>query len=118
MHTVAPSPVPELLTHPSTALQLMVLSLLPKMEDANSLPPVTARACLPYWLEAAGWAAALMSDATAAAMGRLPSTERDEHSVHMLSPVSLPICSDVAVTTVTFRFCTSGASGRQLQSPG
>lgn len=33
------------------------------------------RACLPYWLETVGWLAAMLSDATAAGMGRLPSLE-------------------------------------------
>ncbi len=58
-------------------VQAMVLAdLLPKWtKAAASLPAATARACLPYWLEAGGWAAALMLDATAAAMGRLPNTE-------------------------------------------
>ncbi len=46
------------------------------MEEASALPAAVARACLPYWLEAAGWAVALLSDATAAAMGRLPATPR------------------------------------------
>ncbi len=78
-----------------------MLTLLPKLKDADALPPATARSCLPYWLEAVGWAAALMSDAAAAAMGRLPAAERDKHSVHTLSQVGLSICSDVAVTTVT-----------------
>ncbi len=38
-------------------------------------PAATALACLPYWMETAAWAAALLSDAMAAAMGRLPSSE-------------------------------------------
>ncbi len=45
-------------------------------EDASGLPAATSRACLPYWLEAAGWAVGLLSDATAAAMGRLHATPR------------------------------------------
>ncbi len=61
-----------------------MLSLLPAPEHADSLPAATARACLPHWLEAAGWAAALMSDATAAAMGRLPSTRREGVPMHAL----------------------------------
>ncbi len=44
--------------------------------DTAVLPAATARACLPHWLEAAGWLAGLLSDATAAAMGRLPATPR------------------------------------------
>ncbi len=39
------------------------------------LPTSTVQACLPYWLETAGWAAAVLSDAAAAAMGRLPATK-------------------------------------------
>ncbi len=39
------------------------------------VPPATACACLPYWMEMAAWAAALRLDATAPAMGRLPSAE-------------------------------------------
>ncbi len=62
-------------------------SLLPTTEHADSLPAATARSCLPHWLEAAGWAAALMSDATAAAMGRLPSTRREEASLHIMQGV-------------------------------
>ncbi len=69
-------------------------SLLPKWEFADSLPAATARSCLPYWLETAGWAAALLSDATAAAMERLPATVRTR-SEHVLSTVGLPVCNDV-----------------------
>ncbi len=58
-------------------LQGLVLALLPA-ECWDSLPAPTARACVPYWLEAAGWLVALMSDATAAAMGRLPAAQRPE----------------------------------------
>ncbi len=43
--------------------------------DAGQLPTATARACLPYWLEAGGWAAALQADAVAAAMGRGPTAQ-------------------------------------------
>ncbi len=57
------------------ALQKLVLVLLVPDEWA-SLPVATARACAPYWLEAAGWLVELLSDATAAAMGRLPATKR------------------------------------------
>ncbi len=46
---------------------------MPIAVGAEALPVVTARTCLPYWLEAAGWLEAILSDATAAAMGRLPS---------------------------------------------
>ncbi len=45
------------------------------VRPALTLAPAIARACLPYWMEMAAWAAALLSDATAAAMGRLPSSE-------------------------------------------
>ncbi len=44
----------------------------------------TVGAYAPYWLEAAGWLAALLSDATAAAMGRLPSTKRPDTPRSML----------------------------------
>ncbi len=50
---------------------LQLLSLLPLKGGPGSA--ATARACLPYWLETAGWLAALLADATAAAMGRLPA---------------------------------------------
>ncbi len=43
--------------------------------ELPSLQEATARACIAFRLEAAGWLVALMSDATAAAMGRLPSTK-------------------------------------------
>ncbi len=53
----------------SGALQpLMLLHVTGGWESA-----ATARACLPYWLETAGWLAALLADATAAAVGRLPA---------------------------------------------
>ncbi len=45
------------------------------MSPALMVAPATARACLPYWMEMAAWAVALLSDATAAAMGRLPFSE-------------------------------------------
>ncbi len=54
-----------------------MLDLLP-VEYWDSLPAATARVCAPYWLEAAGWLTALMSDATAAAMGRLPAVQRPD----------------------------------------
>ncbi len=41
----------------------------------SALPVAAARACLPYWLEAAAWVVALATDATAAHMGRLPSSK-------------------------------------------
>ncbi len=50
--------------------------MVPDTPDAGQLPVDTARACLPYWLEAGGWAAALQADAVAAAMGRLPAVQR------------------------------------------
>ncbi len=50
--------------------------VVPDSKKAFALPKETVVACLPHWLEAAGWTAALMSDATAAAMGRLPATPR------------------------------------------
>ncbi len=50
--------------------------MVPRQAAVDFLPLATTRACLPHWLEAAGWAVALMSDATAAAMGRLPATQR------------------------------------------
>ncbi len=63
-------------------LQTLVLPMLPVekgLAGANAeLPAATAQACLPYWLETAGWLAALLSDAAAAAMGRLPATPRPE----------------------------------------
>ncbi len=68
--------------------QALVQSLLPTTEHVDPLPAATARSCLPHWLEAAGWAAALMSDATAAAMGRLHSTRRGEAPVHIMQGVS------------------------------
>ncbi len=55
-----------------------VVSWLVPPEYWDSLPVPTARACAPHWLEAAGWLAALLSDATAAAMGRLPAAQRPE----------------------------------------
>ncbi len=61
------------------ALQGLVLQLLPT-ECWESLPAATARACAPHWLAAAGWLAALMLDATAAAMGRLPAATRLEQA--------------------------------------
>ncbi len=48
------------------------------IEPRESLPAATARDCAPHWLKAAGWLAALLSDATAAAMGRLPAAQRPE----------------------------------------
>ncbi len=61
----------------AVCLQNLVRALLPS-ECWDSLPAATARLCAPHWLEAAGWLAALMSDATAAAMGRLPAAQRPE----------------------------------------
>ncbi len=58
--------------------------MLPTMTSRSA---ATARACVPYWLESTGWLAALMSDATAAAMGRLPSAGRPD------APRSMPSCS-------------------------
>ncbi len=56
--------------------------MLPVEEDLpgakETLSAATAQACLPYWLETAGWLAALLSDAAAAAMGRMPATPRPE----------------------------------------
>ncbi len=49
------------------------------------LSVATARACAPYWLESTGWLAVLMSDATAAAMGRLPSAGRPDAPPSTLS---------------------------------
>ncbi len=59
-------------------MQTLVLDLLPQAPTALLfLPEAAVQACLPYWLEAAAWAVALMSDGTAAAMGRLPVTQRE-----------------------------------------
>ncbi len=60
--------------------QFLVLSMVPNTTDAGQLPTATARACLPYWLEAGGWAAALQADAVAAAMGRGPTAQRQQGS--------------------------------------
>lgn len=57
-----------------TALQSVAAGVL-TVSPVLAVPPATARACLPYWMEATAWAAALLSDATAAAMGRLPASE-------------------------------------------
>ncbi len=59
--------------------QALVLGVIMKVEDAHACPAATARSCLPHWLEALGWAVALMSDAAAAAMGRLPATPRNAY---------------------------------------
>ncbi len=55
--------------------QELLVALVPREAHVASLPAATARACLPYWLEAGGWVVGLLSDATAAAMGRLPHRE-------------------------------------------
>ncbi len=60
----------------SPALQVLVDNLLPSTLDVAALPPAVARVCLPHWLEAAGWVVGLLSDAAAAALGRLPATQR------------------------------------------
>ncbi len=52
--------------------------MVPDTTVAGLLPVDTARACLPYWLEAGGWAAALQADAVAAVMGRLPAAQRQQ----------------------------------------
>ncbi len=92
-----PNNLPFRSCYPSArATQALVQSLLPKTKYADSLPAATARSCLPHWLEAAGWAAALMSDAAAAAMGRLPSTWREGLPVHVLQGVGCrPPANDV-----------------------
>ncbi len=61
---------------------MLVKDLVPRKDYAASLPAATARACLPHWLEAAGWAVALMSDAAAAAMGRLPATQQRKADIN------------------------------------
>ncbi len=66
-----------------SGLQGLVLVLLPA-EYCDTLPAATALACAPHWLEAAGWLVALLSDATAAAMGRLPAAQRPEHPRSLL----------------------------------
>lgn len=64
--------------------QEMVLQMVP----AGTAPSAaTARACVPYWLESTGWLAVLMSDATAAAIVRLPFTRRPD------APHSMPSSS-------------------------
>ncbi len=60
-----------------------MLALLP-LGGMQGLPGATARACLPHVQEAAGWAVALMVDATAAGMGRMPSTEYPRHQRSLL----------------------------------
>ncbi len=64
-------------------LQGLVFHLLPG-QQWDSLPDATARSCVPYWLEAAGWAVALLSDATAAAMGPLDATPRPDRPRRLL----------------------------------
>lgn len=54
-----------------------MLDLLPKPWHIAALPASTIEACLPYWLEAGTWLLGLMSDGTAAAMGRRPATQRE-----------------------------------------
>ncbi len=65
--------------HCPCAPQALVLSMLPAPTGT------TVGACAPYWLEAGGWLTALLVDATAAAMGRLPSTKRPDTPQSMLS---------------------------------
>ncbi len=67
-----------IVTKPLCVPQGLVLAMVPDTTDAGLLPVDTARACLPYWLEAGGWAAALQADAVAAAMGRLPAAQRQQ----------------------------------------
>ncbi len=55
-------------------LQPLMLQML-LLGDASALAVSTARACLPHWMEAAAWVVALATDATAAHMGRLPSSK-------------------------------------------
>ncbi len=62
----------------ASVLQVPVIELVATTTEASSLPTATALSCLPYWLEAAGWAVGLRSDAVAAGMGRLPATERKD----------------------------------------
>ncbi len=69
-------------SHFPMSWQVLVMSLVPRKDYAASLPAATARACLPHWLEAAGWAVALMSDAAAAAMGRRPATQQREADIY------------------------------------
>ncbi len=59
-----------------------MLAMVPDAADADELPAATARTCLPYWLEAGGWAAALQADGVAAAMGRLPASQRPQGPRH------------------------------------
>ncbi len=72
-----------------------MLDLVTKAHVVGALPAATARSCLPHWLEAAGWATALVSDATAAAVGRLPATPRNprRHSSSIDVTVGFP-CSE------------------------
>ncbi len=63
------------------APQSLVLGMLPEQKGA------TVGVYAPHWLETAGWLTALLSDATAAAMGRLPSTKRPDTPRSMLGGV-------------------------------
>ncbi len=53
---------------------LQVQSLRLVLKRQTGLCQSAAHACMPYRLETAGWTAAVLSDAIAATMGRLPAT--------------------------------------------
>ncbi len=65
------SPVALLSTTLLLGLQLLLENLLLALGSGTTLPAATAQACLPHWLQAAGWALAALSDSTGAAALRL-----------------------------------------------
>ncbi len=100
-------------------LQVLVLDLLPRLWYIAALPASTVQSCMPYWLEAGAWLLGLMSDGTAAAMGRLPATQRegpprshidrsvgwlyDRALVHKLPRLRIRIGFRVARSTAAYR---------------
>ncbi len=91
--------------------QQLVRGLLHNQTEASALPAATARACLPYWLEATGWAVALLSDATAAAMGRLPATKR----TNSRSPLDQTVRGTLSTWGATHPVVHSGCVNGQLK---
>ncbi len=56
-------------TVPLQALEQCLAKVSVSIQCAAELPVATAHACLPLWLEAAGWIVVIAADAAAAAMG-------------------------------------------------